>query len=836
MANRTSRITVSATDKASKTLRKIGSNMRLLGGVAAAVGALAIGRKLVQGVTDAVRVFSEFESQMSSVRAISGATEAQMSSLTKQAKDLGRTTVFTAREAAAAQQTFAKAGFDVNEVMSALPGTLDLAAAGELGMGEAADIAAQAIRSFGLEAGNATDIADLLAKTANTANTSVTELGEGLKFVGPAAKILGVDITETNAALSILADRGLKGSLGGTALAKTMTTILGQVNKLEGATGLQGLNKQLFDSNGQFVGLAKAFEILRANGVTASDAFNIFGERAGKAAGILLDLDGELEAKTIELLDRAGYAAEVAAEKTNNLQGDTIKLKSAMEGLKIIVGEALGPALRVLVQQMTFLVTGISDATETGDGLADAFAGLARFISLFGERAISVVGALKLAWLGLRLAFAKMQEAILGGVELIIFGFRDLVSTLNVGGVLDGLIDSIDEAGREFQYLVSGASDVSAAIELELGTTAQSIDETKKKLREMREEMQLAEEERKRAAAEGEAATPAKQVEATGAAAATFEDAPLALPGANSEAEIAARKKLNDQLAESHGEYLRAKLSATQVQTEEELALELSGEENKAELARQLLQRRMSEQLALKLELMKIEQDAEMEKLGENYEAKRELEAAHEEERNLLLVDFANRRAKMEVAIEKQKAADIAAADASALQTKIGMAKAMVGIASDLFGKSKKLAIATAIINTYAAVSSALKQDPPGYPYTVAFAAAAAAQGFAQVQNIRKSKSPAFATGGIAMGPSGIDQINATVSRGELIADTNEGEARAILSGRAAVVPADQLSASRGGTTILVQGDVLDIEEFMTRHAQALGIGIERLDSDGGLI
>ena len=565
MANRTSRITITAQDKASKAILGIHQNLKMLGGVAAAVGLVAIGRKLVSAVTSAVGVFSSFEQQLSGVAAVAGATGNQMGKLADQAKLLGRTTAFTAREAATAQETYAKAGFKVNEIMSALPGTLDLAAAGTIGLGEAADITAQIIRGFGLEAKDALDIANLLAKTANTANTTVSELGEGFRYVGPAAKALGVGVDETSAAMALLADRGLKGSIGGTALAKTMTTLLGNVNKLEGATGLGGLQEKLFDiSTGEFVGMAEAFQILKKEGLTSADAFKIFGERAGKAASILLDSGDELEQRTIGLIERTGYAAQVAAKKLDNLAGDVTKMKSAFEGLQIATGETLGPALRVFTQQMTEVLGMFTASTEAAGDTTEAFTGIGSIIAHAGEKILTVVEWVKIGWLGLKLAFALVQEGIAVALLMMTQDFINFLETVNVKGVLDGVIAGVKDAQTEMLYFASGAHDVSEGIRADMAATTNAIGLLKEKFVEIRETVEQNEKDRKALAAAPETVEQELQGPPEPPKLGT---GPLAMPGENSEEEIKAIKEFNKQVAETHESFLEEKLSAIQQQS-----------------------------------------------------------------------------------------------------------------------------------------------------------------------------------------------------------------------------------------------------------------------------
>jgi TP901 family phage tail tape measure protein len=355
-----------AEDRASAVVRGLSGALRGLGGIAAAVGATALARTLVAGLRSAVDAAKEFEGQLARVQAVSGANADEFKLLGNQAKELGATTVFTAKQAAEAQTEFAKAGFTVKEIYDALPGTLDLAAAGELSMADAASITANALRAFGLETSKATDVADLFAKTANTSNQTVADLRESFKFVAPAAKVMGAEITEVSAALALLADRGLKQSIAGSALRTTFATMLGEIN--QNRKGLGALAKDMFDAEGNFKGLANAIDLMTKAGFDAKDMYEVFGKRGGAAMAVLVPLVDELRDKTADLGDRTGFAAIVAKAKLDSLEGSMVLLKSAVDGLRISVGEKLTPVFKAFVRSGVAPMVGnlrdvISEAT-----------------------------------------------------------------------------------------------------------------------------------------------------------------------------------------------------------------------------------------------------------------------------------------------------------------------------------------------------------------------------------------------------------------------------------------------------------------------------------------
>ncbi|TFH94218.1 phage tail tape measure protein, partial [Porphyromonas levii] len=152
------------------------------------------------GVNAAVRDFSNFEQGLANVKAISGATAQEMQVLSKEAKRLGATTAWSAKDVTDAETLLSQAGFSVKETVSALPGLLDLASAGELDLAQATDITAGTLRAFGIEASKSAHVADVLALTASRTNSDVSGLGESMKYVAPISKSLGISMEETSAA------------------------------------------------------------------------------------------------------------------------------------------------------------------------------------------------------------------------------------------------------------------------------------------------------------------------------------------------------------------------------------------------------------------------------------------------------------------------------------------------------------------------------------------------------------------------------------------------------------------------------------------------------------
>ena len=205
-----------------------GTRITALGGAMTSTGTTltkGVTMPLLGVATAAVKVSTDFEAQMSRVKAISGATGEDFTKLREQAKQLGATTSFSAKEAAEGMENLASAGFDTNQIMAAMPGLLDLAASDSLDLGTAADIAASTLNGFGLEASQAAHVADVLAKAAADTNAGITDTGEAMKYIAPVAATMGQSLEEVTAAIGLMSNAGIKGGQAGTTLRTALTRL-----------------------------------------------------------------------------------------------------------------------------------------------------------------------------------------------------------------------------------------------------------------------------------------------------------------------------------------------------------------------------------------------------------------------------------------------------------------------------------------------------------------------------------------------------------------------------------------------------------------------------------
>lgn len=313
---------------AGKTMATVGAGMTAT--VTAPIG--AAGAAILQ-------LGGDFEASMQRVKAVSGATEEEFASLRDLAKDLGSTTAFSASEAADGMQYLAMAGFDAADTMTALPGVLDLAAAGAVDLGTAADVASNILSGFGMETAEITRLNDVLAKTFTSTNTDLEMLGESFKYVGPVASSAGLSIEETAAAIGLLGNAGIQGSEAGTALRGSIARLLSPTAEV--TETLNSLGVSVTDSQGKLLPLVDIVRQLESAGADTADMMTIFGLEAGPAMQALVSQGSDaLAGLTGDLKTAGGTAADIASTQMEGFNGSLKELQSAAEGLAIAVAES----------------------------------------------------------------------------------------------------------------------------------------------------------------------------------------------------------------------------------------------------------------------------------------------------------------------------------------------------------------------------------------------------------------------------------------------------------------------------------------------------------------
>lgn len=328
------------------------------------------------GIKKSISMFTAFDDVARRVQGTTGANAETMELLRYQAKELGRTTSWSASEAAEAQFEFAKAGFSNNEILAATPGILDTATAAQMGLAEATEITAGALRMFGLDASKSTQVGDMLTKTASSTTTDVRDLAESLKYSGNGAKQFGLSLEQTLGILGQLGNLSLKGSQAGTALQAVFSTL--QNSKKQEM--LMNIGVQLTE-DGSYRNILDIIEDIKdkTKGMEKAqrESFisQVFQEQGSQAMNRLLDTPKEELDKLInEVKNSSGFSQELANTLNAGLGGSFRNLTSATEGLAIAFGEYLEPTVITLIDGVTQLVTAGTGAIEwlnSGSYLAD---------------------------------------------------------------------------------------------------------------------------------------------------------------------------------------------------------------------------------------------------------------------------------------------------------------------------------------------------------------------------------------------------------------------------------------------------------------------------------
>lgn len=322
-----------------------------------------IGKALTLGVTaplvgigiKSVKTASEFEAAMSQVKAISGATGGDFKKLEDIAKKMGATTKFTAIDSAEALKYMGMAGWKTDQMIAGLPPIMNLAAASGENLGTVSDIVTDSLTAFGLKATDAARFSDVLAAAATNSNTNVGLMGETFKYAAPVAGALGYSIEDTAVAVGLMANAGIKGSQAGTALRSAFTRLVKPTKEVNKGLELIGLSADDFRGKS----LHETIDILRDSfkGLDGSQqaeiASMIFGQRAMSGMlGIINASEEDYNKLSDAIKNSSGSADEMAKIMNDNLQGDLVLLKSAIEGAAIAIGERLRPFIRDVVQKI----------------------------------------------------------------------------------------------------------------------------------------------------------------------------------------------------------------------------------------------------------------------------------------------------------------------------------------------------------------------------------------------------------------------------------------------------------------------------------------------------
>lgn len=370
------------------------SNMQEMKNKMASLGKIAAGAAVGGGLMSIpVRTAIEFEQSMLNVKSvINGITEDEFKALNDEAKRLGAATSFSASEAAEGMKYLAMAGFNTNQIITSMPGLLDMAKAGVIDLGSASDISSNILSAFGISAGEMGRVADTLTMAFTTSNTTLESLGYTMKYVGPIARAAGMSLEEAAAMAGLLGNVGIQGEMAGTQLRAMLNRLAAPVGPAQ--EKLKELGITVKDSTGNLrpmIELLAAMDSKTANMGNADRlaAFKtIFGEEAVSGLTELINQAGAGGiAKYLDIVkNSSGKASQVAAIQMAGVKGAMDELSSAAEGLSITFANLFLPAIKSIANGMKSLTNTLNSFIETHPiltrGVVYAVAGFTAYVAV----------------------------------------------------------------------------------------------------------------------------------------------------------------------------------------------------------------------------------------------------------------------------------------------------------------------------------------------------------------------------------------------------------------------------------------------------------------------
>lgn len=431
----------------------------------AAAGIVGDIKQIGEAYIGTVQAAGEFGATMSNVEALSGATSQQMALLNAQAKELGATTKFTANESGEAMGYMGMAGWNAQQMLSGMPGVLDLAAASGEDLAGVADIVTDSLTGFKMTAADTGEFVDVLAAASTKSNTNVSMLGESFKYVAPLAGTLGYSAQDVAVALGLMANSGIKAGQAGTTLRTALTNLVSPTEAQ--AAEMERLQISLTDSNGQMLPTLDMVGNLRGafSGMSEAQqsaaASTLFGKEAMSGMLAIINAsDADYQSLTQSIYNSAGAAQRMAEIKLDNLACDLTLMQSAADGLGLTIGEVFMPQIRGLVQAGTGVLTWVNEMIEAHPVMAKAILGAAGAVGVLTTGIVAYNAAKKvMAAVDLAALFTGPVGPILAvgaAVGAVTAGVMGLIEASNEG------MPKVDELTQAAQESAQAMEQVSA--------------------------------------------------------------------------------------------------------------------------------------------------------------------------------------------------------------------------------------------------------------------------------------------------------------------------------------------------------------------------------------
>lgn len=461
-----------------------------------AKGAAAASAGITGALAASTAAGASFESQMSTVQAISQASESEMARLKALAKQMGIETKFSATEAGQGLEYMAMAGWEVDSMLAGLPGIMNLAAASGEDLGQVSDIVTDSMTAFNLEASRSAEFADVLAQASARSNTDVATMGQTFKYVAPVAGALGFSIQDTATAIGLMANAGIKGEQAGTSLRAMLTRIVKPTAEAEAAMSRIGLT--VSNSDGSMRSLDEILRDLRtgfaglSESERASTAASLAGQEAMSGMLALINAsDEDYEKLSDSIYHAKGAAEEMAGVRMDNLKGDVTLLKSSAEGAGIAIYEGLSEPFREGVQTGTEWLNSFTESVEENlptirrevKSAGSSLMGVADPVLDLGSWFLQHPEVIQGGLTGLVSALLTFKAAkgitsavkLFGSLSGMITAWPVAAAGLAIGGIA-GITSAVKAAAREraVKNLAEHFGDVTLSIE-ELGEAAKHV-------------------------------------------------------------------------------------------------------------------------------------------------------------------------------------------------------------------------------------------------------------------------------------------------------------------------------------------------------------------------
>lgn len=414
--------------------------------------------KLKDAFMDCVEGAGSFEEAMSTVEALSQANARDMAALSAEAKELGATTKFTAKESADAMGYMAMAGWDATDMLQGMDGVLQLAAASGEDLAMVSDIVTDSLSAFGLTAKDTAHFSDVLAAAATNSNTNVAIMGETFKMSASVAGALGYSIEDVAVAMGLMANSGVKGSIAGTALRNTFNGLLEGVTLTGAAFGeyeysaikadgtMKDFGSTMDELRGYFEQMTEAERVNNAMAIAGQRGYN------GLLA-ILNATDADYASLTDSINNCTGAAQRMAAVKLDNMNGQLTLMKSAWDALKTTIGEQFIPEMRSLYKVGTDVFSGIDKFVQENPGVVKGIAAAALVIGGVTAAVTAYTAAVKIA--------AAATALVPGAGQIMAI----TAAVAGVVGVVTALATAADDSVPSMKELTEAARDMQEAMD-----------------------------------------------------------------------------------------------------------------------------------------------------------------------------------------------------------------------------------------------------------------------------------------------------------------------------------------------------------------------------------